>query len=691
MSLQTQPSGDAGERTGNGPPRFDLTANAFAILGATPRTPAAELQELAARAATPAAAAAARLVAVPRSRLGAEVSFLPGAADAAPALLAALARGEHPVTVWLPPAVQANVLAHLCAAGRATAADRSALVAVQPAPGDPALADAINADRAVAGVPPLQPAALRIEQDGLADLHAAAIVASCLAGPDAAAELASLVRTAAPGPSAVLMRRAAAAWARGSAAGLMALHDDVEALRGQLRERSDTGLVDEFSRAVRSWAALDAPQRAADARAGLDHEPALRALSPWRAAAAALAADGRPDLGLRLAQTLAEVFGDLPGEAAALQAEVRFITGQVDDQALEQHLMPLRALADRLGAAPDRLQADLAKRPFGPGARDAAGELWSLFNAAVQASAVSEAPWTILRALAQRIGGPWRRSGAASAVVLQRGLIERAGMAGRTALMAVLAAEQRGLVEGALTHDYETRMQSMKGFWGGGLIQRRAALAALRRLLPAVADPVRRAGLAEQERMLAKGSRGNWLAAVGLVSAVVALVRVAVLDGDYARNAPYRQPVQRGVPAPAPAAPPIRTDGIVADEPPMAKLPVPLPPSAKFPDEQPAPAPVPRPAFPVRLPREVQPLPRGGALTLAEATWCAFNGTRLDAADAAATPQQLPGVQTLRVTWNTLCKGARPTPRATSASAATAAANEARLPAEGRAMLLGAP
>ena len=689
MSLLPQSSRGAGERPGNGAPKFDLTANAFAILGATPRTSNAELQELAARAATPAAAAAARLVAMPRSRLGAEVSFLPGAADAAPALLAALARGEHPVTVWLPPAVQANVLAHLCAAGRATAADRSALVAVQPAPGDPALADAINGDRAVAGVPPLQPAALRLEQDGLADLHAAAIVASCLAGPDAAAELASLVRTAAPGPPTILMRRAAAAWARGSAADLAALHDGAEALSDQIRDSSDGGLVDGFSRAVRSWAALDAPQRAADARAGLDHEPALRVLSPWRAVAADLAADGRPDLGLRLAQTLAEVFSDLPGEAEALQAEVRVIAGQMDDQALEQHLAPLRALADRLGAAPDTLEADLAKRPFGPGARGAAGKLWSLFDAAVRAGAVPDAPWTILRALAQRIGGPWRRSGAASAVILQRGLIERAGTAGRTDLMGVLAAEQRGLVESALTHDYEVRMRSMKGFWGGGLIQRRAALAALRRLLPAVADPVRRAGLAEQERMLAKGSRGNWLAAIGLVSVVVALVRVAVLDGDYARNAPYRQPAQRSVPVPAPAAPPIRTDGIVADEPPMAKLPVPLPPSAKFPDEQPASAS--RPAFPARLPREVQPLPKGGALTLAEATWCAFNGLRLDAAEAAAAPQQLPGVQTLRVTWNTLCKGARPTPRATFASAAAAAANEARLPAEGRAMLLGAP
>ena len=150
--------------------RFDLAANPFAVLGATPRTSSSDLQDLAARAATTAAAAAARTLAVPRTRLAAEVSFLPGAADAAPAVLASLARGERPATLWLPHAAQANVLAHLCAAGQATGSDRVALLAAHPAPGDPALTEAINGDRAVAGIPALQPAALRTEQDGLADL-----------------------------------------------------------------------------------------------------------------------------------------------------------------------------------------------------------------------------------------------------------------------------------------------------------------------------------------------------------------------------------------------------------------------------------------------------------------------------------------------------------------------------------------
>lgn len=693
MSTQPQPSEEARERPGSGTPRFNLGANPFAVLGATSRTPTADLQELADRAGTPAAAAAARLLAVPRSRLGAEVSFLPGAADAAPILLAALARGEHPVTIWLPPAAKANILAHLCAAGQATAGERSALVAAQPASGDPALAAAINGDRNAAGVPPLQPAALRTEQDGLTDQHAAAIVASCLASQDAAAELASLVRTAAPGAPATLMRRAAAAWARGSATKLADLAYAADAIRQRLQDEGGAGQVDELCSAVRSWAAMDAPQRAADSRAGLDHEPALRALASWRPAAADLAANGRPDLGLRLARTLADTFDDLPGEAARLQDEVRCIAGQLDDQALERHLAPLRALADQLAAAPGKLQADLAKRPFGPGARGVAGELWSLFDAACRASDVSEAPWTILRALAQKMGGPWHRSGAATAVILQRGLIEKAGASGRTALMGVLAAEQRGLVERALTHDYETKLQAMQGFWSNGLIQRRAALAALRRLLPAVTEPARRAALADQERLLARRDRSGWRLAIVLIASGGTLARFAVMDGNYARNAPYRQPAPPAAPAPvlpgpAPAAP----AGTMADDPPpLAKLPVPLPPSAKFPDEQPLPAPAPKLAFPIRLPREAQPQPAGGAMTLPEVTWCAFNAVRLGAAEAAATPRQMPAVLVLRSTWSTLCRNDRPIPRQFMANAQAASSHETRLPAEGRAMLLGIP
>ena len=690
-AMTTPPMPDD-DQDGPAPPslRFDLLANPFAVLGATPRTPHADLQAIAARAATPDAAAAARTLAVPRSRLGAEVAFLPGAADAAPSLLAALAQGRRPPTHLLPPAAQANVAAHLCARGTATPDDRTLLVASQSALGDPALTAAINADRAAAGVPPLQPAVLRAEQDRLAARHAAALVAAFPPGPDGAAGLAALVSAAPPGPSATLLRRAASAWARTTAAALAELEEAAGTLLNQLGLTHDPATAAAACAAVRAWAALDAPQRAADARAGLDHEAALAAIRPWRAAAAALARDGHPGLAHTVAKTLADAFSDLPGEVAVLREEERQAAGRLDDIALERQLAPLRDLVARLAAAPDALQAELARRPFGPASRGVAKELWTLFDAACRASDTSEAPWTILRTLVQQLGGPWRPAGAAGAVKLQRGLIERAAAAGRTTLMGRLAAEQRGLVEAALTHDYETRLGALNSFWHGGLIQRRAALAALRRLLPVVADPARRAALQQQERKLARGGVQGWISGALLVAAVAVLFQAVMGDRNYARNAPYRQQSARLAP-PAPLPDPPATDDADDTSQPQPKLPIPMPPSPKFPDEPPSDPPTRRIAFPSRAPREVQPSPIGGLLTEPEATWCIFNEVRLRNAETAATPRQMPGVFNLRATWQGLCRGNRTMPDHLRTGLMRQASLNRSLAAEGVAMVRPAP
>ena len=177
-----------------------LLGNPFAILGVTPRTPVDELFD---RADTPEAATAARALSVPRSRLAAEASFLPGVSDAATGILAALRAGRRVDPAGLPPLAAANLRAHLCAAGLATGDDVAALVSSMPAGADAALVAAIDADRAVAGMPPCQQAALAEEIEALTDSHAAALVTACEAGADPAGQLAGLIEDgpARPPPS----------------------------------------------------------------------------------------------------------------------------------------------------------------------------------------------------------------------------------------------------------------------------------------------------------------------------------------------------------------------------------------------------------------------------------------------------------------------------------------------------------
>lgn len=703
-------SGNPAPRT-SPPPGFDLLGNPFSTLGVSPRTPQSVLLAM----LEPADAAAMRAISIPRSRLAAEVGFLPGAAPvAASDVLAALRRGDRPNLALLPQAAKANVLAHLCAAGLATHDDEEALTTLQPAPADPALQAAIDADREAAGVPALQPAALVAEQAALVEQHAAALVTSCLHGPDPAARLAALMRH---GPSLALLRKAAATWGRQSTGRLADLEDEAADARAGLLKQLDAPSTARLCDTMRAWAALSLPQRLADARAGLDHAPTLRSLRGWRATATRLSDDGRPDLALPLLQAMAEALADLPGEAAQLQDDVRACAGMLEQQTLEGLLTPLRALAARHAADPGPLAAALQQQPFGPGATGAAGELWAAFDTACAACVTSETPWTILRALAGGIGGEHRRAGAAKALALHRGLVARAQAAGFTGLADRLRAEQRGLERAAAIWTYLDLNDGFKSPWTNPL-RRRRVLSALRRALPLVDDPAERGVLLAEEGKLRGSARAGWGSMAVLASVVAAVAGAATLDSAYTRSAPYRHaPPQvlmsdgvpatpatawRDTPAPAPFMPVVPASPAA---PGTTKVPA-AERDAELQDLGPPKAPVPDPAgkggkrlgadapvhaaFPVSA-AEREPK-RGAAFhALPEVRWCLFNETRVDAAIYAATPEQAPAVRALARQWDANCRSYEAHRTDADRVRAERSRITDQLQAEGRAMLSGPP
>ncbi len=680
---------------------FNLLSNPFPVLGVLPGTPQSVLLAM----AEPADAAAMRAISVPRSRLAAEVGFLPGAAPAAASeVLAALRSSSRPDLASLPHAAKANVLAHLCAAGLATHDDQAALATLQPPPGDPALQSAIDADREAAGVPALQPAALVTEQAALAEQHATALVASCLHAPDPAARLAALVRQVPAGPPLAFLRKAAAAWARqstGRLAELEAASADAQAgLLKQLDDSSAARLCD----AVRAWAALSLPQRLADARAGLDHAPTLRNLRGWRATATRLSEDGRPDLALPLLQAVAEALADLPGEAAQLPDDVRACAGMLEEQTLEARLAPLRTLAARHAADPGPLTAALQQHPFGPGATGAAAELWAAFDAACAACVTSEAPWTILRALTGGIGGEHRMSGAATALALHRGLVARAQSAGFTGLADRLRAEQRGLERAAAIWTYLDLNDEFKSPWAHPL-RRRRVLAAIGRALPLVDDPAERGVLLAEERKLRGAARAGWGGTAVLTGIVAAVAGAVTLDNAYTRNAPYRHaPPQALVsasgaaPAPVTAWPDTPAPAPVPSMPASPTMPAlptmpeaAAPPSAEDLGPLKADVPGPRVAFLAHtwLPEQK---PHNRILTLAEVRWCMFNEVRLDGAIAAApTPDQIIGVHALGREWRAACDSYDAHRRDIEQATAESKRYNDRLYAEGQAMTRDLP
>ncbi len=659
-------------------PDFDLLRNPFAVLGAAPGTPVAELPALARRIGGQEAAAAARLLSVPRPRLAAEIAFLPGAADRIEAILGSLRRAERPDFTGLPDAAVANLAAHLCAAGLAEPADEVRLASAQSAPGAPALLTAINADRKQAGVPATQPDVLAAEQATLADRHAACLVHACLRGEDGAARMTAIVATAADGTALLFLRRVTAAWARQGTSRLGTLEEQASVARLALLKQPgvDTlrGLVD----AVQAWAALDAPCLLSDARAGLDHPAALRALRPWTGAVTALTEQDRPELALQLAQALAGCFAALPGEAPRLDGLVRQTSRTLEDSTLDGLLTPLRTVAARVAADPSPLVTALGSSPFGPGAPGVAGELWTAFDAACSACVDSEAPWIVLRSVADRLVVMPGHQPAQAVVVLQRGVIGRADAAGRPALADRIRAVLPGLEGQAALLLYAHHAKATGG-WGWRQTAR--TLAALRGALALTEDPQQRDRLLAEQRALRQRQYRGFV----LVTAIAALVGIGVmlrwLDGNYAQDAPYRHSVAQMLagagPAPAPAPMPPADQTPVSANPLAALQPVVVrPPFAQPAPVQPAPI-QPAPdhashdgAEHVQPPADASPIaflththfpekqPSGGPglRSLAEVRWCQFNGVRLDAAlENAFSLHDTQGVLRLQQIWQGVC------------------------------------
>lgn len=651
---------------------FDLLANPFAVLGATSRTPLADLR--AAADGDDAREAAARALSMPRSRLAAEVAFLPGAAGVTGAVLDALRCGERYDAAGLPPLAAANVRAHLCAAGLATEADLSGLAAAAFA--GEAIAGQIDADRILAGMPPVQAAALATEVGTLTDRHAAALVAAVSLRPDPAQCLAGLLRRT-PVQGSPLLRRATAAWARQTTAASSRLGAAASVAVAAWSAQPSEATAAPVCNLVRQWAALSLPQRLADAGAALDHAATVRTLQPWRAAAKQVADQGLPELALPVAEMLADTFADLPGQAAALRDEARTCAGLLEERTLAPLLLRLRELAEGFGASPAGLQAALRKRPFGPQASGDAAILWAAFAAACSAARVSEAPWAVLHGLATAVGGEHRLAGAEAARALQAGMALQAEQAGRAELAGRLRAGMRGLERAVALGGYEAGVAKGRTPWWLVPLKRQRILLAIRRALPLVDDPGQRQRLLAHQAQLRRRIWTGRIVILAVVAVAAAIAGVVGLDDDYAKHAPYRQGRPQSL-------------ATVPDLPAPAPAPLPVPPAGASPFADPISSqddvPVPHLAFPNHA-GERQPQPGLAMLGPAELRWCVANDIRLESAQSAATPTQAGALEVLAADWQRRCNEPVVRRGELAAMRTEVGRGRARLNAEGLAIL----
>ena len=213
-----------------------LLENPFALLRLGPDASRPAVVQRAQEIASPEADAASRALVAPRTRLQAELAFLPGTnTDTAEKIVADLRAGIDPDIWSLSLPARANIYAHLVALGSKDASGLREFVQIQARLEDADVAEIVANDRSAAGMPKPPPDALERGLESLIEIHAESLVAGAakLGEQAGASLLAELVAGTAPNDTrrAEFLRRSAAAWARETASRTAALDEDASRLQ----------------------------------------------------------------------------------------------------------------------------------------------------------------------------------------------------------------------------------------------------------------------------------------------------------------------------------------------------------------------------------------------------------------------------------------------------------------------------
>ena len=397
---------------------FDLLTNPFAILDLPADAPVAEIMACARQLANAEAAAASRALLIPRERLLAELSYLPGTPqDFTGASVAALRAGQEPALQHLKPLARCNVLAHLASHGTATASHLRELAELQDAI-RPATADLVGAARQQAGMPSVPGEMLDSALDALVSRQADAFCEGMLAASDGANLFAAILLAAPPEATAraSFLRQSAAAWERATASEVARDLEIAASLEADLRDRPDPAAADRLAAIVSRFAIHTKPPRIASRLVGLPHAASVDAARRWRLAALDL--NNRQDAVLeavRIFKALAEGFGTEDELGALTARDLKICRERL---ALGEGTPEMRRLNAAIAAAETDARAFqhceiINGKPTGKTPASVL-ELYEAFVAATGA-AVSDLPWRVLRVFALRLHKEFSATAAASA------------------------------------------------------------------------------------------------------------------------------------------------------------------------------------------------------------------------------------------------------------------------------------
>lgn len=447
----------------------DFRTNAFCILGLATTATREQVVEAAERVGSEQAMVARRTLLLPRTRLAAEVGFLPGLGGRT-AEIARLVLADDPTA---PNAVSGlpglNVRIALLQRGIKTPGSLEGVFQGHGVLDAQAVTSIISIDRGASGFPLPGLAAVEEELSTLSESHAQ-IVATLLAEQaEGADKLASLTADlAAQG----FARRVIWAWERSTAARSDELLASANTAAEAFRARPSLETAGVLAKSAEAYALQLRPQRQLDNAAGLTHLASAEAARRWRGIAIDKAGENAA-AALTVLSTLSRAFFGIPQLSGQLMRDVHEAEALVRARDEEQRLAPLvEAIAD-IRKRPDRLRDDFAGGLVAISMPGPASVLWRAFIRAIE-DVKGEAPWIMMRSLAIWLHNEGKATKAA--LVLIDGLIALPGQARSRELNAALLEDRRTLQrEVALL---EIQEQRRSGDFGAAiaLINRHMAL-----------------------------------------------------------------------------------------------------------------------------------------------------------------------------------------------------------------------
>lgn len=537
------------------------------------------------------ASAASRLLISPRTRLPAELSFLPGAtAQQVDGCLRSLREGGEPDLWPFAPIARANVLAHLASSGKATPSQLRDLVSMQETAPSTAM-EAVNRGRTDASMPPAPPEMADAALQTLAGQHAEALVDGLLAHENGSEFLSELLRGSggAVTPRVIFLRQCAAGWERVKSSDLSRILETAELIEAVLHKQPEPDSARKLACIIEQFAGATSPPRAAARLLGLSHEPSVDARRRWHALALVLnnQLDAVPEA-VTVLEALADGFDD-PDELGAMIVKNLHVCRE--RVAAGEGTTQVRRLAKAIAAAKaepaDFDHCGMVDGRKTPACPTAVAELHDSFVAAAE-SAISELPWAMLRNLTLLLHNEHGATTAAwSLTVLAIAQADRNEAA--APILPLLTSDKRNLRAQLLQRELEVAIRSKRK---GAM---RTIVAELLPLVDAPTDKAEYTKLLEKLWSQALFGYLRW----GVCTVVAGLLLLGFVNKEQT---------------------PIRT----------AAAPTTF---RSVPTSSPVPAPVPAVISPMER-VATQPLPGNTNLSISGLRWCRYQQVRADGAEA---------------------------------------------------------